>query len=164
APMHSGSNLDASLSQRLEGLRDPDVLGVAALIQIQLLLLDRLHLSPDGGGIAGSERGGRGFPLICGVVRPFPGEPVGGPLAMSALDLLRAEGESSTGRAIERRRLRGKELARGRCERLPDEERARIALHVDKRRGEEREQRRNPLARRLLTRGAQLRDDLPPGP
>src|SRR5262249_36706067 len=99
--MHSGSNLDASLSQRLEVLRDPDVLGVAALIQIQLLLLDRLHLSPDGGGVAGSERGGRGFPLICGVVRPFPGDPVGGPRAMSALNLRRAEGATSACRAGE---------------------------------------------------------------
>src|SRR5581483_4390087 len=138
--------------QLLQRLRDGHVLMIATLVAIQLFALDDLEARAIAGGLARLR-------LVLGVVHRLPREPVGAPLRVRGLDRPLAEREAPAEGAIERGHLGGRDRARVSRDRLPHEQRARVAPRGVERRREQRDQRQRAGARRLVARRPQFGGD-----
>src|SRR5207253_2481246 len=93
-------------SKRLQRLRDLHVLLVAALVERELLLFDRVQPCARERRVLRrrdlvTER--RRLQFVLDVMRAFPCQPFGGPLRVRGLQTLGAEGKRAAGRAIELR-------------------------------------------------------------
>src|SRR5690242_5582831 len=96
--------------QRLQPLRDPRVFLVVLLIEVQLLTFDRVATSAAKQRIHVATElmfDGGGPQLEVRVVAPFPGQPIGRPARVRALDRVRTERECGSEGTIEIAKLFG---------------------------------------------------------
>ena len=116
--------------QCLQPLGDPRVFLVVLLIEVQLLTFDCIETSAAEQRIhIGTELmfDGGGSQLEVRIVAPFPGQPIGRPPRVRALDRFGTEGERGSEGAIEFGKLFGVQGSSRRGKRLPRQHRTRIS-------------------------------------
>src|SRR5580765_2943843 len=150
-----------SSEQRLQRLGNLYVFLITALIQIDLLALDRLETGSGHRRLARRQLAveHRGFQFVLRVMCALPRQPLGRPLRVCRLYPLRAERERPTARCIQQREFRGQHLTRGARERDPRHQHARIGVSGSDSRRERLQHRECASARGLGSCGPQFRHE-----